>query len=173
MKFKKLTIHNINSIENAEIDFEGDILRDEPLFLITGDTGAGKTTILDAICLALYGTTPRMDNSTSGSYTIGEVNMTINSVKQLMRRNTAEASATLVFTDNENKEYTASWKIRRARNRIDGRIQNVERTLTYPDKTIRERDITDEVERLLNLTFEQFCRTTMLAQGEFTQFLKK
>jgi|GEM_PF-1051248 len=172
MKFKKLTIHNINSIENAEIDFEGDILCDEPLFLITGDTGAGKTTILDAICLALYGTTPRMSNSTSGSYIIGEDNMTINNVKQLMRRNTAEASATLVFTDNDDREFTATWRIRRARNRIDGRIQNVERSLTYPDTTIRTRGITDEVEKLLNLTFEQFCRTTMLAQGEFTQFLK-
>ena len=60
MKLQKLTIHNIASIEDATIDFEAQPLAGSEVFLITGKTGAGKSTILDAICLALFANTPRL-----------------------------------------------------------------------------------------------------------------
>ncbi|MDE5882692.1 MAG: AAA family ATPase [Muribaculaceae bacterium] len=63
MQLKKLTIHNIASIEDATIDFSGMELGKAPIFLICGETGAGKTTILDSICLALYGETSQEDDS--------------------------------------------------------------------------------------------------------------
>ena len=55
MKLHKLTIENIASIESAVIDFNAAPLSNERLFLITGETGSGKSTIIDCLCLALYG----------------------------------------------------------------------------------------------------------------------
>ena len=68
MKFKKLTIHNIASIEHAEIDFDAAPLCDERLFLITGETGSGKSTIIDCLCLVLFNNTPRLKAAIGAKY---------------------------------------------------------------------------------------------------------
>ena len=63
MLIQKITLCNLNSIQGEQvIDFTKEPLRSAGLFAITGNTGAGKSTILDAICLALYNRAPRFDN---------------------------------------------------------------------------------------------------------------
>ena len=86
MILQQLQIHNIASIEDATIDFEAQPLADSEVFLITGKTGAGKSTILDAICLALYATTPRLDNTLmQGDTKDQEKEIKIKDPVQLMR----------------------------------------------------------------------------------------
>lgn len=176
MKFKHLTIHNILSIESAEIDFEGTPLADEPLFLITGETGAGKSTILDAISLALYGRAPRMSRSSRSEKFFSPLDeeLPVGHISQMMRRHTGESEAILAYEGNDGRVYTASWRVRRARGRADGNLQRVVNTITdVASGTSVEKagDLREILDATVGLTYEQFCRTSMLAQGEFTRFL--
>jgi exonuclease SbcC len=175
MKLQKLTIHNIASIEDAVIDFESSPLSDSEVFLITGKTGAGKSTILDAICLALFAETPRMENTLmQGDTQDAEKTVKINDPRQLMRRNTGEAFARLTFTGSNGIHYEAEWSVARARKKPDGNLQKKAWTLTNIDKQqvlTKDNEIKTEIQRAIGLDFNQFCRTTMLAQGEFTRFL--
>ena len=175
MKLQKLTIHNIASIEDAVIDFEAQPLADSEVFLITGKTGAGKSTILDAICLALFADTPRLD----GTQMQGETKDVDNRIglddpRQLMRRNTGEAFVTLTFIGSNGMHYESTWKVWRSRNKPTGNLQGKSWSLKDLDKGKtydKDIDIKAEIKAAIGLDFNQFCRTTMLAQGEFTRFL--
>jgi len=182
MKLQKLTIKNLASIEDAVIDFENGPLSEESLFLICGETGAGKTTILDAICLALYSETPRMDRAenekykdTSQAFSSKKEEVAVNDSRQLMRRNTNEAWAELDFTGSNETPYTARWYVARARRKVSGAIQDAKWTLENRKTNIqltKKNEIKSEIQAAVGLTFEQFCRTTLLAQGDFTKFLQ-
>lgn len=171
MKLKKIMIHNIASIADARIDFEGKVLRDESLFLICGETGAGKTTVLDAVCLALYNRTPRLSHaSVRDSYTdVNGEQVTLSSPVQYLRKGCWEAGVELDF-DAGGKSWKARWSIRRANKKVDGKFQPVLWELDDVEggQTFKGA----EAERVTGLSFDEFRRTTMLAQGEFTAFLK-
>ena len=175
MKFQKLTIHNIASIEDAVIDFEAEPLVSSEVFLITGKTGAGKSTILDAICLALYADTPRLDGTKMQGTTIdAKREVKIDDPRQLMRRNTSEAYVRLAFLGSNGVSYEATWAVARAYKKITGSIQNKVWELKNLDSgttLTKDAEIRSELKVAVGLDFSQFCRTTMLAQGEFTRFL--
>lgn len=175
MKIRKLTIHNIASIGDATIDFTSAPLNDAALFLITGDTGAGKSIILDSICLALYGSTPRLEGtSMQGDVSEGKNKIKINDPRQLLRRGTGEGWTELEFIGGDGEAYTARWSVARAHTKAYGKLQAADRLLTRLSDGYsleKKKEIDAEIVRITGLDFEQFCRTTMLAQGEFTRFL--
>ena len=175
MKLQKLTIHNIASIEDATIDFDAQPLADSEVFLITGKTGAGKSTILDAICLALYADTPRLDSTKmQGDTQDGDRAVKIDDPRQLMRRNTGEAFVTLTFIGSNGVSYEATWSVARARNKATGNLKPKEWLLRNLDTDFclnKDKEIREEIYAAIGLDFKQFCRTTLLAQGEFTRFL--
>lgn len=177
MKLQQLTIHNIASIEDAVIDFEASPLADTELFLITGKTGAGKSTILDAICLALYADTPRLDSTKmEGGTKDGDNSIRIDDPRQLMRRNTGEACVSLTFIGSNGIHYKATWAVARAFKKPTGNLQPKEWIWENLDdskaKLLRkDAEIKVEIKTAIGLDFDQFCRTTLLAQGEFTRFL--
>lgn len=175
MKLQKLKIHNIASIEDAEIDFEKTPLSDSELFLITGKTGSGKSTILDSICLALYASTPRLENTKmQGATKDKDQKVTVSDPRQLLRRNTGEGYVRLAFIGTDKIPYEAEWSVRRARNNASGNLQSKSwslKNLSTNELYTKDTDIKQAMATAIGLTFEQFCRTTMLAQGEFTRFL--
>ena len=175
MKFQKLTIHNIASIEDAVIDFEAQPLADSEVFLITGKTGAGKSTILDAICLALYADTPRLYNTKMQGVTMdAKKEVKIDDPRQLMRRNTTEAFASLTFIGSNGVNYEATWSVARAYKKVSGSIKGktwVLKNLETDVTLTKDAEIKNEIRAAVGLDFNQFCRTSMLAQGEFTRFL--
>ena len=175
MKIKKLSIRNIAAIESADLDFESGPLGDASLFLICGDTGSGKTTILDCITLALYCKTPRYhwdrkDNEQDiGGYAF-------NDARQLVRHGASSARVTLSLTGNDGKSYVAEWAVD-AISKGDNKGKFRDETWTWKDCSkggltwTKVRECEPIVRQAVGLEFKQFCRTAMLAQGQFTQFL--
>lgn len=194
MKLNLLTIHNIASIEDATIDFASPALAGQDLFLICGPTGSGKSTILDAICLALFNMTPRIQHSAKDSIDLlaedeNKKKETLQDVLHLVRKNAPEASVSLRFEGADGKMCTALWSVKRKiskKGNVDAqRYENETLEQKLRREAVREWTLTDgegivydkptdvraAIERIIGMDFEQFCKTTMLAQGEFTKFL--
>lgn len=179
MKILAIRGKNLASLEGFfEIDFEQEPLRSSGIFAITGATGAGKSTLLDALSLALYDQTPRTNNASE--------NISINDVKgktihqkdprSILRRGSSECLAEVDFLSLEGKPYRATWSVKRAYNKIDGSLQDA--TLSVIDLTGgnalqgRKTELLAQIVNLTGLTFEQFSRAVLLAQGDFASFLK-
>ena len=181
MKIKKLEILNLASIKEAVIDFEKGPLSDAELFLITGTTGSGKTTLLDAISLALYNTTPRIAKGQSGKTEANDDNLTGKDPRNIMRQNTGHAYSKLWFEGNDGKSYLAEWSVSRGKHcKVNVSMSNELWSITNLDtgvcisgqKDADYKEVAAIITAAVGLDFNQFCRTTMLAQGEFTEFLK-
>lgn len=180
MKLKTLDIENIASFEKASVDFDNGPLGNADIFLINGETGSGKSTLLDAICLALYDNTPRMNAGGRSDKENMPDNITYGNPMRLLRLNTNQGLVRLIFeADGDNWE--ALWTVRRIKERRRKKDEEpgtkLKREWTLTNLRTREtmtqiREINTAVARLTGLDFGQFCRTTMLSQGEFAAFLK-
>lgn len=179
MKILAIRIKNLASLDGTtEIDFTREPLQSAGIFAITGPTGAGKSTILDALCLALYAKTPRYKLAETGVEIKDVQGNTIHQgdVRGILRDGTAEGFAEVDFAGVDGQQYRATWSVRRAYNKVDGSLQAFNIFLknidTHTDIPGRKTELLEEIERLVGLNFEQFTRSVLLAQGDFTAFLK-
>ena len=163
MKILSVTFQNLNSISGdpVSIDFETGPLAEAGIFAITGPTGAGKTTILDAITLGLFGKAARYDTHMRAV------------PENMMSRGTGVCFSEVRFQASGGT-YCARWDLRRARNKADGRVQSPKRQLADEAGEILEsrlKDVDERVTTLTGLDYPRFLRSVLLAQGRFREFL--
>lgn len=180
MKIFAIRGKNLASLAGEfSIEFDREPLANAGLFAITGPTGAGKSTLLDALCLALFDRIPRLEDSDGalvGRANEPETLERSNEVGTILRRGSGDGYAEVDFIGNDEHRYRARWSVRRAYGRATGNLQSQELTLT--DLTTNQalggtkKEVLKQIRNRLNLTFDQFRRSVLLAQGDFAAFLK-
>jgi len=153
MRPRELTLQGFRSYRDRTT-FD---LRDRHLIGVVGPIGAGKSTILDAIVFALYGKTPAFERDT----------------RSLINQLADGCHVELVFeVDGE------IWRAQRALRRKGQSQHRLERLAKDADdaeileSVLQERPMRQRVERLLGMSFDAFCRSVLLAQNRFAEFLK-
>ncbi len=180
MKILAIRGRNLASLEGEfEADFTSEPLLSAGIFAISGPTGAGKSTILDAMCLALFARTPRTDQAKENNVKLRDVNEEVlpqSDPRFLLRRGTASGYAEVDFLALNGHRYRSRWSVGRARDKENGRLQSPRVTLYNIDKEEEEQGTRSELQarvvELIGLTFEQFTRSVLLAQNDFSTFLK-
>ena len=182
MKLLQLHLRNIASIEKADIDFEKEPGLMDPdtgkmarMFLIYGDTGTGKTVLLDAISMALFGQTPRIEgvaNKMRNTYLSASGNeISINSIEQYTRLGITdkdECYSEVLFEGNDGVSYRARMQLgvtRANKNRKKWLLQ------VGTDPEVEGKQCGEIIGRAIGMNFAQFSRMAMLAQGQFATFL--
>lgn len=137
--------------ETQVLDFE-----DLDLFAVTGPTGSGKSSLLDAMTYALYGRVPRIGNRASLLIAQGQprlavmLDFAVNGQRYRVTRSTGQKAASATV---------------RLERQIDGTWQS------FGDGADRVRDATRLIEELIGLDYPAFTRSVLLPQGEFQEFL--
>lgn len=163
MKILELRFKNLNSLYGEwHIDFTRSEYLTDGIFAITGPTGAGKSTVLDAICLALYGETPRLGKITAKN-------------NEIISRKTADCYAEVTFSTSTGS-YRCYWSQSRARKKFDGALQDAKHeiadALTGKILESKKTEVKLVIENKTGMNFERFTRSILLAQGSFAAFLQ-
>jgi len=163
MRILKIRFQNLNSLVGEwSVDLTHPEFTSNGIFAITGPTGAGKSTILDALCLALYGSTPRLERVTKSS-------------NEIMSRQTGHCFAEVTF-ETPSGQFLCHWSHARAYKKPDGELQQPKHELArHPSGTIissKLSEVSTLVAEQTGMDFNQFTRSMLLAQGGFAAFLK-
>ncbi|MBB6212937.1 exonuclease SbcC [Borreliella californiensis] len=153
MRINKLIFKNIASYKGEhELNFDTLLLRQSGIFLISGNTGSGKSTILDCITLALYARVYRLGKK----------------IVDIISKGETSAYVKLTFTIS-GKIYESF---------IELNVKNIETPKSmllscfFDNRIIEGRtDVLDHIKSLCRLDFNQFCQTVILPQGNFQEFL--
>lgn len=180
MKILAVRGKNIASLDGEfELDFASGPLASAGIYAIAGPTGAGKSSLLDTMCLALFARTPRTDQAKENEVWLPDVkdsSLTQGDPRNLLRRGTAAGYAEVDFVALNGYRYRARWSVRRARDKENGALQNFRVTLSNLDTRSEEqgnrKEIQARIVELIGLTFSQFTRSVLLAQNDFSTFLK-
>lgn len=178
MKILAIRGKNLASLAGEfEVDFEQEPLKSAGLFAISGPTGAGKSTLLDALCMALYEKTPRLLKAGGiGLPDVGDNTISQQDARNLLRRGTAEGYAEVDFVGNDGIAYRARWSVRRARGKAGGGLQKTGMSLQQLPELQpiggTNKEVLTEIVHRIGLSFDQFTRAVLLAQNEFSAFLK-
>ena len=126
------------------VDFEAEPLAGAGLFAITGETGSGKSTILDALCLALYGRYPRFAEQLQDSSPDPGGKVKILDGSAILRRGAGRGYAEVDFRGRAEGRYRARWEARRSRDKADGPIQSAVRAIRgqrrHPEAARQQQD---------------------------------
>lgn len=163
MKITKIEIQNLNSLKGYWcIDFKHpDYEKNHNLFVICGNIGSGKTTILDAITLALYGKTPRQKPGANEC--------------EIMTRRTAECMARVTY-ECKKGTFISEFRQNRARNNINGSLQPPHGMITNLESgessgQLSIQNLGAHTTDIIQLDYNQFLRSILLAQGDFASFI--
>jgi len=163
MKILELRFKNLNSLQGEwKIDFMAPEYLADGIFAMTGPTGSGKSTILDAICLALYGRTPRLSTISQSS-------------NEIMSRQTGECFAEVLFECQSGK-FRCHWSQHRAHRNPDGKLANAAHEISDAKSgkvlETKKTQVLEMVEEKTGMDYKRFTRSVMLAQGDFAAFLQ-
>lgn len=180
MKILAIRGSNLASLYgDFEVDLAAEPLASAGLFAITGATGSGKSTLLDALCLALFNKTPRL--AKTGGALVGHADqedalrLAAQDVRGLLSRGQGSGFAEVDFANRDGQRWRARWEVHRARERADGRLQ--QQTLLLENLESGDRvggtktEVLDAIRQQVGLSFDQFRRSVLLAQGDFAAFL--
>ena len=171
MKIQKIYIKNINSLAGEHhIDFTKPPLSTAALFAITGPTGAGKSTILDAICLALYDQCPRVSKANRSM---------IETSGAIITRGATESEAMIEY-EQTGKLYRSRWTIQFSKKGNLGErkmelstfdVAETDENKQWPVIESRYSKVPEKNTEISKLDYGQFTRSILLAQGEFAKLL--
>ena len=164
MKIHRLQFKNINNLKGEhEISFNELPLSTAGIFAIVGPTGSGKSTILDVITLALFNRIPRFKKAISKNEITNE--------GSVLTHHTTDASASIEY-EIKGLIYKSTWAVSTNRN---GKLRDYEMSIYLPDGSVadlKRSEVPAQNEKIIGLNYDQFIKSILLSQGEFSKFLK-